>query len=131
MRNVTIILSITLVLILTLFSIKSFAQDNAYSYAYVSVEGKLFSKKLKVTVDFGDSPEQLKKGKEFSKILTDKKSYAAILNYMVDKKFELVEVIDFLYTHDGTGGTSGLAFIMRKETIIANIDGSKKFAKQK
>ena len=40
-------------------------QDKIYSYAYILVEGKLFSKKLKVSVDFGDTPEQLKAGKEF------------------------------------------------------------------
>ncbi len=114
MKNSTIILSITLVLVLATFSTNSFAQDSTYSHAYISVNGKLFSKKLKVTVDFGDTPEQLKKGEEFSEILTNKKSYAAILNYMVDKKFELLETLDFIETYQGSGGTSGIVFIMRK-----------------
>ena len=50
------------------------------SYAYVRIKGKAFSKKLKVEVDFGDSQEQLDKGEKFSEILTNKKSYAAVLN---------------------------------------------------
>jgi hypothetical protein len=32
-------------------------QAQIYTYAYVSVMGKAFSKKLKVEVDFGDTPE--------------------------------------------------------------------------
>lgn len=89
--------------------------DSTYTYAYILVEGKLFSKKLKVSVDFGDSPEQLKAGKEYSETLTNKKSYAAVLNYMVKNKFELVETLDYTDTYSGSGGTSGIVFIMRKK----------------
>lgn len=89
-------------------------QDRAYSYAYISVEGKLFSKKLKVQVDFGDTPEQISAGKEFSEILTNKKSYAAVLNYMVESQFELVETLDHLGIYQGTGETDRIVFIMRK-----------------
>lgn len=77
-------------------------EDRSYSYAYISVEGKLFSKKLKVQVDFGDTPEQISAGKEFSEILTNKKSYAAVLNYMVESQFELVETLDHLGIYQGT-----------------------------
>lgn len=90
------------------------AQDRAYSYAYISVEGKLFSKKLKVQVDFGDTPEQISAGKEYSEILTNKKSYAAVLNYMVESHFELVETLDHLGIYQGTGETDRIVFIMRK-----------------
>lgn|SRR5690606_12908689 len=87
----------------------------SYAYAYIVVEGKLLSKKLKVKVDFGDTPAQLRVGKEYSDKLTNKTSYAAILNYMVDNGFELVETLDFTQSYNGTGGTSGIAFIMRKK----------------
>ncbi|GEP96725.1 hypothetical protein [Chitinophaga cymbidii] len=90
-------------------------QDRKYSYAYILVEGKLFSKKLKVTVDFGDTPEQIKAGKEFSEKLTNKKSYAAVLNYMVENQFELVETLDYASSYMGSGGTDGIVFIMRKK----------------
>lgn len=90
-------------------------RDNTYTYAYVLVEGRLFSKKLKVSVDFGDSPEQIKAGKEYSETLTNKKSYAAVLNYMVENKFELVETLDYTSSYSGSGGTSGIVFIMRKK----------------
>jgi len=43
------------------------------TYAYVSVSGKIFSKKLKVQVDLSDTDEQIVKGKELSELLTDKK----------------------------------------------------------
>jgi hypothetical protein len=55
------------------------AQNIKFSYAYISIEGKLFSKKLKVQVDFGDTPAQINKGIEYSENLTDKKSYAATM----------------------------------------------------
>ena len=115
-----------MLLFLLSFSFTSFAQieqqinkkkqteDKTYSYAYILVEGKLFSKKLKVNVDFGDTPEQSKAGIEYSERLTNKKSYAAILNYMVENKFELVQTLDYNYNYAGSGGTSGIVFIMSK-----------------
>jgi len=84
------------------------------TYAYILVEGKIFSKKLKVDVDFGDSPEQIRAGKEYSEKLTNKKSYAAILNYMVKSGFELVQTLDYTDSYAGSGGTSGIVFIMKK-----------------
>ena len=91
------------------------SQAQRYSYAYITVEGKVFSNKLKVQVDLGDSPEQLKVGKEYSDILTNKKSYAAILNYMTENQFEFVESRDNIMSFQGTGGTDGIIFIMRKK----------------
>jgi len=115
-------LTLTLIAIINL---TAFSQDNrqieirktnqTYAYAYISVEGKLFSKKLKVQVDFGDTPEQIKTGNEYSEALTDKKSYASILNYMTESQFELVETVNLMETYQGTGGTSGIVFIMRKK----------------
>ncbi|QEC53812.1 hypothetical protein EDD80_11649 [Anseongella ginsenosidimutans] len=90
------------------------AQVPTYSYAYISVEGKILSKKLKVEVDLGDTPEQIREGEEYSEILTNKKSYAAILNYMVESQYELVETLERNYSKEGTGGTAGIIFIMKK-----------------
>ena len=90
-----------------------------FSYAYISVSGKLFSKKLNVIVDLGDSPDQIMAGQEFSEVLNNKKSYAAILNYMVENEFDLVETLTLVEgsTYSGTGGsaTSGVIFIMKKK----------------
>lgn len=87
-----------------------------YSYAHILVEGKAFTKKLKVSVDFGDTEQQLEAGRQFSEKLTNKKSYAAILNAMVESKFELVETLDYTANYGGSGGTSGIVFIMRKRS---------------
>lgn len=110
-------IGLTLIISILLISLSqvTFAQDQNYSYAYISIDGKLFSKKLKVEVDFGDTPEQLAEGEKYSELLTNKKSYAAVLNYMVENQFELVETLDFIYTYQGSGGTSGIVFIMRKK----------------
>jgi hypothetical protein len=91
--GLTIIISIFLISL----SQVTFAQDQSYSYAYISISGKLFSKKLKVEVDFGDEPKQIAEGDKYSELLTNKKSYAAVLNYMVENQFELVETLDYIY----------------------------------
>jgi hypothetical protein len=96
-------------------NIENRTQDTIYSYAYILIQGKIFSKKLKVEVDFGDTPDQIKAGKEYSEKLTNKKSYAAVLNYMVEQQFELVETLDYTDYAMGSGGTSGIVFIMRRK----------------
>lgn len=116
----TILLLISLTLCLPAFSQGiQMEKEPALSYAYISIQGKIFSKKLKVVVDFGDTPEQIKAGQQYSEILTDKKSYAAVLNYMVENDFELVETLT-LESHstaggNGSGGTSGIIFIMKRK----------------
>lgn len=110
--------------ILTL-SLPAFSQhiqqekDPGLSYAYISIQGKIFSKKLKVVVDFGDTPEQIKAGQQFSEILTNKKSYAAVLNYMVENYFELIDTLTLedksSFQGTGSGGTTGIIFIMKKK----------------
>ena len=90
-------------------------QDGTFLYAYVRVQGKAFSKKLKVDVDFGDTSEQLKDGEKYSKILTNKKSYAAVLNHMAEDKFVLVQTLELTESFQGSGGTSGVVFIMKKK----------------
>ena len=114
MKQTILTLVFTISLVVIVHS-NSYSQSPDYSYAYISVKGKLFSKKLKVTVDLGDTEEQIRKGKEYSNLLTNKKSYAAVLNYMVEDDFELVETLDFIELYQGTGETSGIVFIMRKE----------------
>lgn len=115
MNKHKIILIIILSILLTTFCNELSSQNQDYSYAYISVTGKLFSKKLKVEVDLGDTSEQITEGEKYSEILTNKKSYAAVLNYMVGNQFELVDTLDFTLTSQGTGGTSGIVFIMRKK----------------
>ncbi|WP_154647859.1 hypothetical protein [Pedobacter arcticus] len=95
------------------------APDSTYSYAYISVAGKVFSKKLKVEVDFGDTPEQIIASQDFSEYLTDKKSYAAVLNYMVGKQFELVNTLGLNRLSEGSGGTSGVVFIMKRKKELS------------
>jgi hypothetical protein len=90
-------------------------QDTTLSHAYILIQGKGLSKKLKVDVDFGDTPEQIKAGKEYSEKLTNKKSFAAVLNYMVENNFELIQTLDYTEFTMGAGGTSGIVFIMRKK----------------
>lgn len=93
------------------------SSSDVFSYAYITIEGKAFGKKLKVTVDLGDSPEQIDIAKQYADSLTNKKSYAAILNYMAMDKFELVESKDLTYSFQGTGGSFGLVLIMRKRLL--------------
>ncbi|WP_426791780.1 hypothetical protein [Sphingobacterium sp. WOUb80] len=87
---------------------------NTYFYAYIRVEGKFLSKKLKVKVDLGDSDEQIAEGEKLSEVLTNKKSYASILNYMSKIGYELVNTFDLTDNYNGSGGTSGIIYIMKK-----------------
>ena len=89
-------------------------KNSATEYVYIRVQGKAFSKKLKVDVDFGDSEAQLKKGEDYSEILTNKKSYAAILNYMAENNYELLQTIEITSSYQGFGGTTGVIFIMKR-----------------
>jgi hypothetical protein len=113
------IVSIIFVFLFFAFSSNLFAQHQNYEYAYISVEGRLFSKKLKVVVDLGETPEQIKNGEKYSELLSGKKSYAAILNFLVESQFELIETIVLQegssYQGTGSSGTSGVVFIMRKK----------------
>jgi hypothetical protein len=110
-------------LLLTILNFATIAQEKHQKaipsqYAYISVEGKLFSKKLKVVVDLGDTQEQIDLGKKYSDILINRKSYAAILNFMVDEGFDLVETLTIeessSYSGTGSGGTAGVIFIMKR-----------------
>jgi hypothetical protein len=91
------------------------AQNSGDEYVYLKVYNKFLSTKLNVDVDFGDEPDQLKKGEEFSKTLTGKKSFVAVLNYMLQQGYELVSTVEYTYTSQGSGGTVGLGYIMRKK----------------
>ncbi|GAA4178030.1 hypothetical protein GCM10022218_27920 [Sphingobacterium ginsenosidimutans] len=116
---------LSLIILLTICCLSSsFAQSttnsanneihNTFSYAYIRVEGKFLSKKLKVKVDLGDSDEQIAEGEKLSEILTNKKSYASILNYMSKIGYELVNTFDLTDNYNGSGGTSGIIYIMKK-----------------
>lgn len=96
-------------------TVKNYTHQQKYTYAYIVIKGKFLSKKLKVNVDLGETEEQLKAGKEYSDFLTNKTSYAAILNHMVDNNFELVETLDYTTVASGDGGTSGIVFVMKKK----------------
>src|SRR5690606_12844370 len=90
------------------------ASDKAYSYAYIRVSGQPFSRKLVVDVDLGDTEAQKQAGQQYSDAITNKKSYAAVLNYMADEGYELVQMQELVESYKGTGGTSGVIFIMKK-----------------
>lgn len=116
----TILLLISLTICLPAFSQGiQMEKEPALSYAYISIQGKVFSKKLKVVVDVGDTPEQIKAGQQYSEILTDKKSYAAVLNFMVDNGFELIDTLTLednsSFQGTGSGGTTGIIFIMKRK----------------
>lgn len=116
MRRSTCIIAALAVFFVVIFPKEPAAQEqhSSYSYAFVTISNRVLSKKLKVEVDLGDSPEQIKMGAQYGELLSDKKSHAAVLNFMAQKQFELVETLDYNRLEEGTGGTSGLAFIMRK-----------------
>ncbi|EAZ80813.1 hypothetical protein [Algoriphagus machipongonensis] len=107
--------SIVLLVALFFISQHSTAKGFNYPYAFISITGDPFSDKLNVKVDFGDNPEQIIEGEKLSEILSEKTSYASVLNYMSGLGFVLVETMVTTNQHNGNGGTSGFVFIMRKK----------------
>lgn len=111
-----------LILVTTMIGFTALAQEQkapssktSTTYAYVAVSNKNLSKKLKVKVDLGDTGEQQKEGKRLSDELKNKSSHAAILNYMAEKDFELIETIAKQHPHStDAGAVDGIIFIMRK-----------------
>ncbi|MEM0939639.1 MAG: hypothetical protein AAGI25_07595 [Bacteroidota bacterium] len=63
--------STLLIVIIFLFSVDLFAQEKeSFFYACIYVDQRSFSRKLNVRVDFGDSPDQIRAGEEYSELLT-------------------------------------------------------------
>ncbi len=117
MKNLRPLIVILLTVLLSSAVVKNSdcQEKSSFEYVYISVSGKIFSKKLNVEVDFGDEPEQIKKSEEYGKILTGKRSFIAVLNYMVKEGYELIETLDYNYSYQGTGGTIGVGFFMKKK----------------
>lgn len=108
------ILFLSAYLIMVLGSAESIAQDVTSSYTYISISGRLMTPKLKVEVDLGETREQRIKGRKFSEILSEKSTHAAILNYMDENHFELVQAMENIIG----GSASKTIFIMRKKKDI-------------
>lgn len=94
MRRILVLLFICICCLNTV-TLGSLSNENVVNvqhvtYAYIRIEGKFLSKKLKVKVDLGDTEKQIEDGEKLSDILSNKKSYASVLNYMSDLGYELV-----------------------------------------
>jgi hypothetical protein len=103
------------IIVLIFISSEILAQETYPEYVYVVVSGKLFSKKLNIEIDFGDEPEQIAKSEKFEVALEDKTSYISVLNYMFEQGYELINTFDYTYLYQGTGGTIGIANILKKK----------------
>ncbi len=111
LKNITKILIVSLFVLLIQDTISA---QTSEEYVYISVSGRLFSKKLNIVVDFGDKTEEIVKSEKYTEILTGRKSYIGVLNYMSEEGYKLVETMTFISMQQGTGGTRGLGFILKK-----------------
>ena len=115
MKKLKIITKVIIVSLFVLLIQDTISAQSSKEYVYISVSGRLFSKKLHIVVDFGDKPEEIVKSEKYTEILTGRKSYIGVLNYMSDDGYELIETLEFTSLYQGTGGTSGLGFILKKK----------------
>lgn len=89
-------------------------------YAYVSVYGKAMRnsgetiEKMDIAVDLGNLASQQQMAEGYAFKMKDFQSYAAVLNFMANKGFRLVDTIQFEKSINGTGGTTGVHFIFEK-----------------
>lgn len=89
-------------------------QTEKETYAYITVTGKAFSSKLKINIDLGIKPEQTKLANEYLEQVKDEKSHAAVLNYMAEQGFVLIQALDYSKGYNTNGETTGIWFIMKK-----------------
>ncbi len=61
----------------------------AEEYAFVSIDGELFSNEILITIDLGISDEAVVEAAEYEKELEDVTSYVEVLNFMTQKGFRL------------------------------------------
>ena len=115
MKKLKIITKVIIVSLFVLLIQDTVSAQSSEEYVYISVSGRLFSKKLNIVVDFGDKPEEIIKYERYSEILTGCKSYIGVLNYMSNEGCKLVETMEYTSMYQGTGGTSGLGFILKRE----------------
>ncbi len=115
MKNRTVLTKILIVSFFMILIQDSLSAQTSEEYVYVAVTGRLFSKKLNVAIDFGDKTDQIIKSEKYSEVLNGRKSYIGVLNYMFEEGYELVETMEFTSMSQGTGGTSGLGFILKRK----------------
>ncbi|MDM9630260.1 hypothetical protein [Robiginitalea aurantiaca] len=108
-------LEILLLVLMATFSNEILAQDQEYEYAVVYAEERDFANGYRVTVDLGETPEQIKLGEEYSEILDKKKSLAAVINFMAHHRFDFVQAVTTSSSYQGTGSTDGPVFFFRRK----------------
>lgn len=115
MKNTGIIATCIVTAFFITCSLKAKSQADTCLYAFIEMHRNSFNDKIRIDVDLSDTPEQIKTGKEYTELLTNKKSYAAILNFMEQNQFKLVQSLVLTENVQGSGGSSGMVFIMRKK----------------
>ncbi len=84
------------------------------TYAHIQLEPGFWSSKLGVNVDLGDSDEQVEEGKRLSNILSQTRSYAAVLNHMAELGYELINTLNITSSSNGSSGSYRIVYIMKK-----------------
>lgn len=84
-----------------------------FDYAYVLVDGRL-GKRLKIHVDTGDQPFPVPNKKDVIKKFRKKGSYVAVVNFMIEQGYEVVNITHAYEMAAGNAGVEGLSCILRK-----------------
>jgi len=100
---------VTILLLLYTVTIKA---QKTEEFAFITIKGKFFSKKLKTRIDFGEGEEAIKKSEKFESDLKDAKSFVTILNYMSEAGYEMDSPNDFIGMYHNTW-SKDMYFIMK------------------
>jgi hypothetical protein len=84
-----------------------------YTYAYVLVDGKI-GRRVKVHIDTGDKPFPVPNKEDAIKTLRKKRSYVAVVNFMIEHGYEVVSINQAYEMAAGNAGIEGLSCVMRK-----------------
>lgn len=116
LKNSIYLITVSAIAIFSSFIIANSNEKQKYEYAYISVQGRSFSKKLVVYVDLGQKTKELETAKKYSPSLSQFKSYASVLNAMDLIGYELVDSESTAFSYQGTGGSYEMIYLFRKRT---------------
>ncbi|MEA3504923.1 MAG: hypothetical protein U9R32_06975 [Bacteroidota bacterium] len=109
-------LTITLIIFGIFATLQPLQAEEDYpvsKYAYVQIKGKI-DKRMSVEVDLGEGDLADDLEKIIEKELKGYHSYVQILQYFLDKDYELVESYDQVFTSASGGGSAGISFLLKR-----------------
>ena len=109
---------VCLTVLFALLPTEGMAQKEPIDYAFVVIQGKPFTKKMRVLVDLGGSPGQRHEAERLAALFPEITSYATVLNEMTAQGYDLEQVLVREIGVAVNGGSSADMLNMRKQSDL-------------